>query len=386
MGTYGPRFTAGPYGIVGANDAYVGTKAGAIIGLEQPVHPKMTIVADWFSGVSGFGYFTPGVSVTLPHSSLLNVGYSIGNDSYDSGNNNRALFIYYGITSTDNGIPRTRIGVHRASMGMPDAAPALEMLFDIYVTDPRFSDTNEHCLCEFRSCDNIGWLLEQGSDGNRKGNPSASPRALKDFDRSAPQCFPRCIAGRFLFLERIKGSDGFYPLSTEASLLQALKVIPPDMKVGFSNRKFRLSLQFGSCLWETPWSGRSPIGCSGVRAISEPFPTWPQLQRLRSHRTSTDLRRSDFRSNEMSVRLRKTDSFGQLYQSRLQMRSVARALPREFAGNTIEQSGIEPAVVGVDSTAVSFRPGSCMPGLTDSHDRSILTAIRIRIFPSYTSH
>jgi hypothetical protein len=97
-GTYGPRFTMGPYGIVGANDAYIGTKAGAIIGLEQPVHPKMTIVADWFSGVSGFGYFTPGVSVTLPHSSLLNVGYSIGNDSYDSGNNNRALFIYYGIT------------------------------------------------------------------------------------------------------------------------------------------------------------------------------------------------------------------------------------------------------------------------------------------------
>jgi len=96
-GTKGTRITMGPYGIVGANDGYVGTKAGAIIGLEQPVHPKMTIVADWFSGVSGFGYFTPGVSVTLPHSSLLNVGYSIGNDSYD-GNNNRALFIYYGIT------------------------------------------------------------------------------------------------------------------------------------------------------------------------------------------------------------------------------------------------------------------------------------------------
>jgi len=97
MGTYGPRITMGPYGIVGANDDYYGTKAGAIIGLEQPIHAKATIVADWFSGVSGFGYFTPGISITLPHSSLLNVGYSIGNDSYD-GNNNRALFIYYGIT------------------------------------------------------------------------------------------------------------------------------------------------------------------------------------------------------------------------------------------------------------------------------------------------
>ena len=31
--------------------------------------------------------------------SLLNVGYSIGNDSYSSpSNNNRLLFIYYGIT------------------------------------------------------------------------------------------------------------------------------------------------------------------------------------------------------------------------------------------------------------------------------------------------
>ena len=97
-GTYGPRLTAGPYGFVGTNDNWYGTRAGAIVGLEQPVHPKISIVADWFSGVSAFGYFTPGVSVALPHASLLNIGYSIGNDSYESGNNNRALFIYYGIT------------------------------------------------------------------------------------------------------------------------------------------------------------------------------------------------------------------------------------------------------------------------------------------------
>jgi hypothetical protein len=95
--TYGPRITFGPYGIVGAEDSYVGTKGGAIVGLEQPVHAKASIVADWFSGVSGFGYFTPGMSFTLPRSGLLNVGYSIGNDSYD-GNNNRLFFVYYGIT------------------------------------------------------------------------------------------------------------------------------------------------------------------------------------------------------------------------------------------------------------------------------------------------
>jgi hypothetical protein len=39
------------------------------------------------------------VSITLPRSSLLNIGYSIGNDSYsDPSNNNRYLFVYYGIT------------------------------------------------------------------------------------------------------------------------------------------------------------------------------------------------------------------------------------------------------------------------------------------------
>jgi hypothetical protein len=98
-GAYGPRITFGPYGIVGAEESYIGTKAGAIVGYEQPIHAKASIVADWFSGVSGFGYFTPGVSITLPRNGLLNIGYMIGNDSYsDPSNNNRYLMVYYGIT------------------------------------------------------------------------------------------------------------------------------------------------------------------------------------------------------------------------------------------------------------------------------------------------
>jgi hypothetical protein len=94
--TYGPRFTVGPYGIVSGGDAFYGPKGGVVLGYEQPLHAKATIVADWFSGKNGFGYFTPGISFTFPKS-LLNIGYAIGNDSYD-GNNNRFLFIYYGIT------------------------------------------------------------------------------------------------------------------------------------------------------------------------------------------------------------------------------------------------------------------------------------------------
>jgi hypothetical protein len=106
-GDYGPRFHGGAYGIVSANQdpasgpvSFIGPRAGAIVGYEQPVHKKISIVADWFSGKNGIGYFTPGVSFTLPGNGLLNVGYSIGNDSWENSNatKNRYLFIYYGIT------------------------------------------------------------------------------------------------------------------------------------------------------------------------------------------------------------------------------------------------------------------------------------------------
>lgn len=90
---YGPRFTGGGYALPGlANGA--GTQGGAIVGYEQPLAKKVTFVTDWFSGKNAFGYVTPGFSFTLPKSSLLNVGYSIGN----RGPGNNALFVYYGIT------------------------------------------------------------------------------------------------------------------------------------------------------------------------------------------------------------------------------------------------------------------------------------------------
>jgi hypothetical protein len=93
-GNYGPRFHAGIYSSVSYFDD---EQVGAILGYEQPLSGKVSFVADWFSGENFWGYFTPGISITLPRSGLLNIGYSIGNDSYD-GNHNRAFFIYYGIT------------------------------------------------------------------------------------------------------------------------------------------------------------------------------------------------------------------------------------------------------------------------------------------------
>jgi len=96
-GKYGPRFHVGPYGIVHGGDDWAGPKAGSIVGYEQPVHASVSLVADWFSGKNSFGYFTPGISINIPGNGLLNAGYSLGNDSYH-GNDNRFLFVYYGVT------------------------------------------------------------------------------------------------------------------------------------------------------------------------------------------------------------------------------------------------------------------------------------------------
>jgi len=106
-GNYSPRFHAGFYGVVSANQdeskgpvSFSGPRAGAIVGYEQPVYKRLSFVADWFSGKNYVGYFTPGISISLPANGLLNAGYSIGNDSWENSNatKNRYLFIYYGVT------------------------------------------------------------------------------------------------------------------------------------------------------------------------------------------------------------------------------------------------------------------------------------------------
>jgi hypothetical protein len=68
-----------------------------LVGYEQPIQSKISVVADWFSGKNTFGYFTPGISITLPANGVFNAGYSLGNNSYH-GNDNRFLYLFYGIT------------------------------------------------------------------------------------------------------------------------------------------------------------------------------------------------------------------------------------------------------------------------------------------------
>jgi len=98
-GAYGPRFTAGPYGVIGAGINWMGPKAGAAIGYEQPIHRSVSFVADWLSGKNGLGYLTGGLSLKLPGNSVAKAGYSFGNNSYNNGDTeNEFLFFRYGIT------------------------------------------------------------------------------------------------------------------------------------------------------------------------------------------------------------------------------------------------------------------------------------------------
>lgn len=104
-GNYGPRFTAGPYGVIAKDPAkdgvsFIGRRGGVLLGYEQPIHPKVMIVADWFSSKNNLGYFTPGLMFMLPKNGQFNAGYSIGNDSWANSNatKNRYVFLYYGVT------------------------------------------------------------------------------------------------------------------------------------------------------------------------------------------------------------------------------------------------------------------------------------------------
>ncbi|HMH42818.1 MAG TPA: hypothetical protein VK557_05005 [Pyrinomonadaceae bacterium] len=92
-GDYGPRLTAGAYTLVGSF-ADGTTKKGLLLGYEQPVHKKVSIILDWSTGRNDFGYVVAGAGITLSPKSLLYVGYNIGNH----GRGNNALGVYYGMS------------------------------------------------------------------------------------------------------------------------------------------------------------------------------------------------------------------------------------------------------------------------------------------------
>jgi len=91
--THGSRLTGGTYRLIGLN-AGAGTKAGGLLGYEQPVNSRLTFLADWYSGKNRFGYASAGFGFILSPKNVIYAGYSFGN----VGRGNNALAIYYGRT------------------------------------------------------------------------------------------------------------------------------------------------------------------------------------------------------------------------------------------------------------------------------------------------
>ena len=106
-GNYGPRFTAGPYGIVSANQdrrrvpsAFSGLMPVCFSDMSSRSTQRSVLSPTGSAARTHYGYFTPGISIALPDNGLFNAGYSIGNDSWedDTATKNRFVFIYYGVT------------------------------------------------------------------------------------------------------------------------------------------------------------------------------------------------------------------------------------------------------------------------------------------------
>jgi hypothetical protein len=92
-GNFGPRVSAGSYLLAVRADEKT-SKYGTLIGYEQPLSDRFSLIADWTSGKNDLGYVAAGVGISLSPKSSLYVGYNVGNQ----GRGNNALGIYYGFT------------------------------------------------------------------------------------------------------------------------------------------------------------------------------------------------------------------------------------------------------------------------------------------------
>lgn len=90
-GSYSPRFTVGGYALIGRKEM-TGGRTGFLFGIEQPLHRKVSLIADWNSGKNRLGYSAAGLGFTLSKKSSLYAGYYFGNQ----GRGNNSLGIYYG--------------------------------------------------------------------------------------------------------------------------------------------------------------------------------------------------------------------------------------------------------------------------------------------------
>ena len=89
----GMRLTGGIYRMANTDQEF-GTKTGALVGFEQPITEKLTLLADWTSGKNRLGYSNIGFGYGIKKSQYLAVGYTFGN----SGRANNFLSVFYGFT------------------------------------------------------------------------------------------------------------------------------------------------------------------------------------------------------------------------------------------------------------------------------------------------
>jgi len=88
---FGPRFTTGAYGLAGRRE-WTKSRAGPMLGYEQPLGRRLTFMADWYCGRNQMGYGAAGFGLTMTKNSTLYATYNIGNE----GRGNNWLGIYYG--------------------------------------------------------------------------------------------------------------------------------------------------------------------------------------------------------------------------------------------------------------------------------------------------
>jgi hypothetical protein len=87
------RLTGGVYTMANTDDEF-GTKTGVLVGIEQPITEKLTLLADWTSGKNRLGYSNIGFGYEVKKSQYLAAGYTFGN----SGRGNNFLSVFYGFT------------------------------------------------------------------------------------------------------------------------------------------------------------------------------------------------------------------------------------------------------------------------------------------------
>ena len=89
----GTRVTGGMYGAI-ARESDFGKMWGFIVGVEQPLNKRLSVIGDWFSGANRYGYAFVGMNIAVTKRQFLSFGYNFGN----SGVGENYFAITYGIT------------------------------------------------------------------------------------------------------------------------------------------------------------------------------------------------------------------------------------------------------------------------------------------------